>query len=81
MTFRAGVGCTARSSACERRPDHRGSEVVGSQHLENAPVEATGSSLILWHLMLVVFVQRRLGMDAATFGSKRISMEEGKHES
>ncbi len=42
---------------------------------------ATGTSIILWNVLLVVFVQRRLGLDATTFGRKRISMEEGKHES
>lgn len=42
---------------------------------------ATGTSLILWNVLLVVFVQRRLSLDATTFGRKRISMEEGTHES
>lgn len=39
---------------------------------------ATGASLILWNVLLVVFVQRRLGLDATTFGSKQISMGQGK---
>ena len=39
---------------------------------------ATGASLILWNVLLVAFVQRRLGLDATTFGSKQISMGQGK---
>ena len=46
-----------------------------------ADAAATGTSLVLWNVLLVVFVQRRLDLDATTFGSKRISMGEGEHES
>jgi len=35
---------------------------------------ATGVSLILWNVLLVVFVQRRLGMNATTFGFERIDL-------
>jgi O-antigen/teichoic acid export membrane protein len=35
---------------------------------------ATGTSLILWNVLLMVFVQRRLGMDATTFGLGRIDL-------
>lgn len=35
---------------------------------------ATGTSLVLWNLLMVVFVQRRLGMDATTFGFEQIDL-------
>lgn len=35
---------------------------------------AAGTSLILWNLLPVVFVQWRLGMDAAALGFERINL-------
>ena len=39
---------------------------------------ATGTSLILWNVLLVVLVHRRLGLDAIIFRGKRIPMGQGK---
>ncbi len=35
---------------------------------------ATGASLMLWNVLLVILVRRRLGIDATTFGFERIDL-------